>query len=62
MQIVEHIYIETPRALYKAAAKNVSHHLEKLKKEDQVFQEIGSLNGTEIILWQFKQNQIPLHL
>lgn len=62
MEIVEQIYVETPRTLYRAAAKNVTHHLEKLKKEDRVLQEVKSSDDTETILWKFKQNQIPLHL
>jgi glyoxylase-like metal-dependent hydrolase (beta-lactamase superfamily II) len=36
MGIVEVVYATTPESLWKAAAVNVIHHLEKLKKEEKV--------------------------
>ncbi|XP_022914086.2 beta-lactamase-like protein 2 homolog [Onthophagus taurus] len=36
MQLVEAIYIETPKELYLAAAYNVQHHLTKLVREKKV--------------------------
>lgn len=41
IDIVNEIYIDTPKSLYKAAAYNVEHHLTKLLKEKRVTQ-IGS--------------------
>lgn len=36
MDLVEIIYVDTPKHLWTAAAANVSHHLSKLKKENYV--------------------------
>ncbi|XP_066594101.1 beta-lactamase-like protein 2 homolog [Prorops nasuta] len=36
IDIVQHIYRDTPKALWPAAASNVQHHLEKLRKEEKV--------------------------
>lgn len=41
MDIVNEVYIDTPKNLYPAAAANVEHHLLKLLKENKVKQ-IGS--------------------
>ena len=38
MDIVRNIYKETPEKLWKAAEVNVKHHLEKLEKENKVFE------------------------
>lgn len=38
LEIVEKIYIGTPKELFPAAAYNVNHHLTKLRKEGQVVQ------------------------
>ncbi|KAI4465288.1 endoribonuclease lactb2 [Holotrichia oblita] len=38
MDLVEQIYINTPKNLYEAAAYNVQHHLTKLLKENKIKQ------------------------
>lgn len=62
MEIVEQIYTETPKTLYRAAAINVEHHLEKLKKEDRVTAKAKADEDIDNTLWKFKQIKIPLHL
>lgn len=44
MDIVEHVYKETPKNLWPAAAMNVGHHLKKLLKEGRVQGETGKWN------------------
>lgn len=39
MEIVKLVYTETPETLHEAAAGNVRHHLEKLRKEEKVASE-----------------------
>lgn len=50
LQIVEKIYIGTPKDLFPAAAYNVSHHLTKLRKESQVHHETSE-DGTNT--WRY---------
>lgn len=48
--IVEIVYSTTPESLWNAAAVNVTHHLEKLKKEGKV-KELDEKNKFES-LWE----------
>lgn len=50
MGIVEMVYATTPESLWRVAAVNVTHHLEKLKKEEKV-NEIKRENELES-LWE----------
>lgn len=50
LDIVKVIYVETPEALWPAAAYNVNHHLKKLTKEGVV---VESVRDGESV-WQFK--------
>lgn len=48
MDLVEIIYTETAKQLWPAAARNVSHHLSKLKREQRVVDRIEK----DRVLWQ----------
>lgn len=51
MDLVEIIYAETARNLWRAAAKNVEHHLTKLKREKRVI----DLIENDRVLWKLRE-------
>lgn len=50
MDLVEIIYTETPEQLWIAAAKNVSQHLNKLKKECKIE---SRQNDNHEVVWKY---------
>lgn len=51
MDLVEMIYVETPRNLWPAAARNVEHHLSKLKRDARVLDRIEN----DRVLWKLPE-------
>lgn len=50
LQLVEIIYVDTPKELWPAAAYNVNHHLKKLTKENAI-EELVENDGS---VWRFR--------
>lgn len=53
MDIVKIVYAETPEKLWKAAAKNVFQHLNKLERECKIQSKRNSMDGNDDLIWSY---------